>query len=216
VSDAALNALKSEPVDLAYLQHALELLKRNSWRIAEVLQMLRQYAMPSTDVMETSDLNVIVRNTLLLVENQFRSDANITIRVELDPNLPQLVCSRSNIAQMLMNLLTNARDAMPGGGEIIIRTACQPEKNWLVLEVTDSGAGIPEEIRQQIFDPFFSTRPLSERMGLGLSVVAGIIRAHNGKVEVESYPKKGSTFRVFLPLKIYAEGSDYTLPTERF
>ncbi|HEY9076212.1 MAG TPA: PAS domain-containing protein [Anaerolineaceae bacterium] len=216
VSDAALNALKSEPVDLAYLQRALELLKRNSWRIAEVLQMLRQYAMPSTDVMEISDLNLIVRNTLLLVENQFRSDANITIRMELDPNLPHLVCSRSNIAQMLMNLLTNARDAMPGGGEIIVRTSCQPEKNQLVLEVIDTGTGIPEEIRQQIFDPFFSTRPLSERMGLGLSVVAGIIRAHNGKIEVESFPKKGSTFRVLLPLKTRDTDGDNTLPTERF
>ncbi|MCS7181969.1 MAG: ATP-binding protein [Thermoanaerobaculum sp.] len=101
------------------------------------------------------------------------------------------------LGQVLMNLVVNAQDAMPGGGTLTVRTLSQGA--WIGVEVRDTGVGIPEEIRPMLFEPFFTTKPAWRGTGLGLAVVHGIVAAHRGRVEVESQLGQGSCFQVWLP-----------------
>jgi signal transduction histidine kinase len=96
-----------------------------------------------------------------------------------------------------MNLIMNARDAMPRGGELTLATEC--ENSTIHVEVSDNGVGIPPDHLSKIFDPFFTTKSRSRGTGLGLAVTYGIIREHSGKIEVESAPGQGTTFRLEFP-----------------
>ena len=108
------------------------------------------------------------------------------------------MCDRNQIAQVLINLLNNARDAMPDGGVVTLRTRRAPTE--AVMEVTDQGMGIAPEALNKIFDPFFTTKDIGRGSGLGLSIVTGILRAHNGTIQVHSDGVgHGATFTVTLP-----------------
>ena len=137
-----------------------------------------------------------------------------TTRLEclLAPNLPWVYADANDLQQVIMNLAVNARDAMPKGGKLSIlaglatvttaETIGHPDKrpgDFVVLNVTDSGCGMDQKTLSHIFDPFFTTKPVGQGTGLGLSSVYGIVKQHEGWVEVESQPGVGSTFRVFLP-----------------
>jgi signal transduction histidine kinase len=117
------------------------------------------------------------------------------------PNLPPIHCNYGQVGQVLINLLTNARDAMPNGGTITIRTGIEGTQR-IFLQVTDQGKGIPEEIRPKIFNPFFTTKSVDKGTGLGLSIVSSIIRCHHGEITVDSQPNQGSTFTITFPLSL--------------
>ena len=104
---------------------------------------------------------------------------------------------KDQLQQVIVNLAINARDAMPEGGTLTVRTAGRDGE--AVIEVADTGAGMGEEVRARIFEPFFTTKEKHLGSGLGLSVVHGIVERHGGRVEVVSAPGRGSHFRVFLP-----------------
>jgi CheY-like chemotaxis protein len=114
-----------------------------------------------------------------------------------------IVADRGQVEQVLMNLAINAADAMPSGGSVRIGVAAIDGNGSFF--VTDSGGGIPDELREKIFDPFFTTKALGHGTGLGLSVVHGIVTNHGGRVEVESRADAGTTFRVLLPLVVNPE-----------
>jgi signal transduction histidine kinase len=97
-----------------------------------------------------------------------------------------------------MNLLVNAAQAIPERGTIAIRTG--QEQEWVWVEISDTGVGIPEEHLKRIFDPFFTTKPVGKGTGLGLSLAYGIVQKHKGRLEVESTPGKGTRFRIWLPV----------------
>ena len=184
------------------LLHNAENINKSAWRVARIIRSLLTYARATTyEEIEPHDLNEIIQETLLMIEHQLRTWSNIYVTSQLADDLPTLHCERNSISQVLINLLTNARDAMPRGGEITIRTHYDTQRSHLVLEVTDSGPGIPEEIRTKIFDPFFTTKPVGEGTGLGLSIVQGIAHAHGGEVRADSEPGQGATFTVSLPEK---------------
>jgi signal transduction histidine kinase len=103
------------------------------------------------------------------------------------------------MSQVMVNLITNAIHAMTDGGQIIVTT--KRRDNGVLLIVRDTGSGMSNEVKRKIFQPFFSTKPVGQGTGLGLSVVEGIIEDHNGKIIVKSKPQKGSTFEIVLPLK---------------
>jgi len=116
----------------------------------------------------------------------------------LDPALPPVLGDANALQQVVLNLLTNSREAMVGGGEIRIETGPVAERRgWLRLSIADSGPGIAPEALSKIFDPFFTTKV--EGTGLGLSVSYGIVRDHQGTVDVESVPGKGTTFVLTFP-----------------
>ncbi|MBI4630674.1 MAG: PAS domain-containing protein, partial [Chloroflexi bacterium] len=207
VSQMALRQMTQTALEPDQLRSDLEMICRNGWRCAEIVRSLRAYAHISSDQYAPADLNEIVRDTLLLTAHQLKSWSNISVVTDLVSALPKMECDRNRIAQVLINMITNARDAMPDGGEITIHTKHDPLQGRLRLEVSDTGGGIPVAVLGKIFDPFFTTKPIGQGTGLGLSIVAGILRAHGGEVQVTSVLGKGTKFTMSFPLK------QVTLPT---
>jgi len=138
---------------------------------------------------------------------------NIKIAVDLQEKLPAIRMDENQIHQSLLNLCTNARDAMPDGGTLSLKTRrlylderfCKTRTNlkpgdYCLIQISDTGTGIPEEIKRKIFDPFFTTKEIGRGTGLGLSVTFGIIQNHGGHIRVHSEQDKGTKMRVYLPL----------------
>jgi two-component system NtrC family sensor kinase len=143
-------------------------------------------------------LNRLVEETVRLVERPAHL-ADIGIRLELDPALPQVWMDPDLIKQVVMNMLVNAQHAIDHKGSITVRTRALGEK--VEISIIDTGCGIPEKDLPRIFDPFFTTKGVGKGTGLGLSVSHGIVEAHGGSIEVTSAVGEGSTFRVYLPLE---------------
>jgi signal transduction histidine kinase len=181
-------------------ERQLNTINRNAWRVAEIVRSLQHYVYPTREQSSEVSLNDLVKDTLILIEHQLKTWSNIEIHSNLAQDLPPFVCDRNKIIQVLINLLTNARDAMPRGGTITIDTSYLPQRETIALEIADTGAGMPEEVRTRIFEPFFTTKVVGKGTGLGLSIVQGIIRSHGGVIQVESAKDKGTRFTITLPV----------------
>ena len=142
------------------------------------------------------DLNRVIRETLSLAEPMLRA-SRISVNSQLSSSLPPVFGNPGKLQQVFMNLILNARDAMPRGGELTIATEC--ENSSVHVEVSDNGVGIPPDHLNKIFDPYFTTKSSSRGTGLGLAVTYGIIREHSGKIQVESTEGHGTSFRLELP-----------------
>ncbi len=118
---------------------------------------------------------------------------------ELDPDLPFITADPNRMNQILVNLIINAVDAMEGKGTLTLRTTQHPQEKKVILEVSDTGMGIPSENLPQIFEPFFTTKEVGKGTGLGLSTVYGIVRDHGGTIDVRSTLGKGTTFVLTFP-----------------
>jgi two-component system, cell cycle sensor histidine kinase and response regulator CckA len=136
----------------------------------------------------------------------------VTVHTSIADNISQIIGDATQIHQVLINLCTNARDAMPNGGELIFSVenisvtknmaeeyTDALEGEYVVFSIKDTGVGIPQSILDKIFEPFYTTKEVGKGTGLGLSICLGIIKGHNGFMAVESVEGKGSTFKVFLP-----------------
>ncbi|HEY2991757.1 MAG TPA: ATP-binding protein [Methylomirabilota bacterium] len=176
----------------------LQVLHRASQRVARIAASLRSFARQSPGERGAVDLNAVVEETLLLMQKPLATD-NIRVFTTLAGNLPALHGDANALHQVLMNLITNAREAMMvSGGEIRVETARVPDQPGLIrLVVADTGPGIPTETLSKIFDPFFTTK--RSGTGLGLSVTYGIIQDHGGQVDVQSAPGRGTTFTLTFP-----------------
>jgi two-component system, cell cycle sensor histidine kinase and response regulator CckA len=194
------------------LTRGLDVIHRNGWRCAEIVRSLRTYAHASTVAMSEHSLNALVKDTLLLIESQLAKVSNISVVMNLADDALPITCDRNQIAQVLINLLTNAQDAMPNGGTITISTRLEEGAGRVVLEVSDTGTGIPDSILANVFDPFFTTKPPGEGTGLGLSIVDGIVRAHGGEISVRSDEGRGTVFSIRLP-RIVQLGTGVTSAT---
>ncbi len=124
---------------------------------------------------------------------------NVAIRTEIEENLPRVMIDPVELEQVLVNLINNSLDAMPQGGDVVVRAF--KENDRVVVEVSDTGTGIPPEALDSVFEPFFTTKPVGKGTGLGLSVCYGIVRSWGGTMEARSSPGEGTTMRIFLPLK---------------
>jgi len=173
----------------------LEAIHEMAVRTTQIVQALLSYSRRSPTA--PLDLNEVVHSTLALVERVLDREA-IRIQKDLDPDGVPVLGNRTALQQVLMNLLTNARDAMPEGGMMFLRT--RREGDLACLEVRDTGPGIPPDLLDRIFEPFFTTKEVGRGTGLGLYVVRHIVEEHGGRVEVDSAPGQGATFRVLLPL----------------
>ena len=141
------------------------------------------------------DLVEVIKETYRLVKKSF--DKRIDVRIDVPDSLP-ILGDYSGISQALMNLCTNARDAMPAGGQLHIQA--RPVGNHAELIIADNGQGMKRKIIEQCFDPFFTTKPIGKGTGLGLSTTYGIVKSHDGLIHVESKPKKGTTITMTFPL----------------
>jgi two-component system cell cycle sensor histidine kinase/response regulator CckA len=165
------------------------------------------------------DVNDVVRDVLRLTQSLLRK--NIHLILHLQEDLPAVNGDFSQLEQVLVNLIVNALDAMPDGGDLKIATHFAPrnqtdldevesipdEKQEVQISITDTGIGIPVEIQSSIFEPFFTTKPEGKGTGLGLSSAFGIIRQHGGKIEVNSSSGIGATFTVSLPAQVQSHAA---------
>ena len=176
----------------------LEVLHRHSQRVSRIARGLLSFARQSPGDRGLLDLNRVVEDTMLLLEKQV-SKEGITVRRSLARDLPPMQGDPNALQQVVLNLLTNARDAMRDGGEIRIETGTVAGRpGWLRLVVADNGPGIPLDRLPRIFDPFYTTK--AQGTGLGLSVSYGIVREHQGTIDVQSQPGKGTTFTLTFPV----------------
>jgi PAS domain S-box-containing protein len=192
-SRAELMLLEGESVPLPpEVAEDLRVIHRHAQRVARIAQGLLSFSRNSPGERGRVDLNQVVDETLLLAEKMIVKDG-VMLRRALAPGLPPIWGDANALQQVVMNLVTNARDAVKGGGEISIETSIVSERpDGVQLIVQDTGPGIPPEILPKIFDPFFTTK--AEGTGLGLSISYGIVREHQGTVDVQSAPGKGTTF----------------------
>jgi PAS domain S-box-containing protein len=176
----------------------LHVLHRNIQRVAAIAQGVLSFARHAPDETKLVDLNSVVDETLLLLGKPLAKDG-VRATVSLDPGLAPIWGNANSLQQVLTNLLLNARDAMPRGGEVRIQTAVPPERPGCVrLVIADTGDGMAPEALTKIWEPFYTTK--SSGTGLGLSVTQRIIREHDGAVDVQSTPDHGTTFTITLPV----------------
>jgi two-component system NtrC family sensor kinase len=179
----------------------LEKITQQSFRAAEIANGLLNFSRTSTTEFKETNLNQVIRDTLSLLEHQFKT-AQVHVDLDLTPDLPAIHGNSGKLQQVFLNLLLNAKEAMPSGGQLRIATLVNGHVEALV---SDSGAGIAPEHLKRIYDPFFTTKntpkPGDKRgTGLGLSVSYGIIQEHAGKIHVESAIGAGTTFHLEFPL----------------
>ncbi|MDR3772247.1 MAG: ATP-binding protein [Terracidiphilus sp.] len=189
--------LKADP----RLGPVLDKITQQSFRAAEIANGLLNFSRTSTTEFRETNLNQVIRDTLSLLEHQFKT-AQIHVDLDLVEELPAIHGNPGKLQQVFLNLLLNAKEAMPEGGRLRVSTAVNGHVEAIV---TDSGSGIAPEHLKRIYDPFFTTkitpRPGDRRgTGLGLSVSYGIIQEHAGKIHVESAVGAGTTFHLEFPL----------------
>lgn len=175
----------------------LSLISDQIERIKQVTKDMTNFARSRPAAKRVQDLNDIIRTALRLAsfDKEFQ---NLDVTTDLAPDLPAVFADEDQLQQVFLNLLLNARDAMAGAGRLSIRTL--PRESDVVVEIVDSGPGIPPEDMQMIFDPFFTTKPAGTGTGLGLAVCYGIVTAHDGRIEAVSNTPAGTKFTIVLPV----------------
>lgn len=177
----------------------LEVINIHAHRIAQITRGLLTFARKAPADFSPIEVNSLVEEVLLLMEKELVK-SKINVERQLAVDLPSILANANQIQQVIINLLNNAWEAMPNGGSISIKTEriLKGEKGEAVqLSISDTGHGVNEEKLNKLFDPFFTTK--ERGTGLGLSISYGIVKEHNGQIEVESEPGKGTTFTITLP-----------------
>jgi signal transduction histidine kinase len=164
-------------------------------RVAAIVQDVRGFAHAGSGRHELGDINALLETTLRVAGPRLR----YSVEVECDYSiLPAVRCNPQELKQVFLNVLLNAADAISGAGTI--RVSTRPEAGWVVASIEDDGCGMSPEVRERIFDPFYTTKPAGEGLGLGLSLSYEMVRRHGGDIEVDSEPGRGTCFRIRLPL----------------
>jgi signal transduction histidine kinase len=167
-------------------------------RISQIVQAMKSYTYLDQAPLLEVDVHEGLENTLVIMQHKLKR--GVTVKREYSPNLPRIEAYASELNQVWTNIIDNAVDAMNGKGEITLKTYA--EDNHVIVEIADTGPGIPEEIRSRIFEPFFTTKPPGKGTGLGLHISHDIIvNRHHGQLSVESKPGE-TRFKVVLPVKI--------------
>ena len=178
-------------------------------RVAEIVRNLLTFARQENESYNPANIADIVNNTVSLIRTIIRRN-QITLKVEVPDDLPKIKCRSQQIQQVLMNLLTNAHDALnerypEHDPDKTMMVKAQPlakqGQNWLRITVEDHGGGIPDEIRERIFDPFFTTKDRAMGTGLGLSISHGIVSDHHGELSVERVAGRCTRFHLDLPVE---------------
>jgi two-component system NtrC family sensor kinase len=177
-------------------QKTIDRIVKQTFRASEIVNNLLNFSRTGSAEALEVDLNSVLEETLTLVQHPFKT-ARVNVLKNYTQKLPPVLGSTTRLQQVFLNLFLNARDAMPGGGMLEVRTAAH--NGSIEVEVTDTGMGIAPEDLHRIFDPFFTTKSTGKGTGLGLSVSYGIIQEHAGKVDVRSTPGKGTSFRLEFP-----------------
>lgn len=192
--------LEDLPQDFSHREE-LEMVSREAHRASDVVRRLLDFSRQGERTRTRADLNEVVSDVIALTRHLIQTN-NVGLSLQLDENLPWVSIDRNQMKQVLLNLIHNALQAMPKGGELSVATApaVREDRNWVVMSVRDSGVGISPADQNRIFEPFFTTKGDRGGTGLGLSVTYGIVTDHGGAIDIASEPRKGSTFTVWLPI----------------
>ena len=205
-SDVLLDEMADDDPLREHVQHIIQA----GGRARDLVRQLLAFGRKQTLDMAVADLNQIVAGFLKLLQRAIREE--IVLETLFAPSLPAVRVDPGQIEQVIMNLMINAQDAMPGGGRILIETGLREfdgqgalnhaevaPGRYVALIITDTGSGMSPEVREQIFSPFFTTKEKGKGTGLGLAMVYGIVKQHGGHIWVYSEPEQGSSFKIFLP-----------------
>jgi len=169
-------------------------------RVRNIVQDLKDFSSVDSEAYEMADLNKCLESTLNIIWNEIKYRCEI---VKHYGDIPEISCMPAQLNQVFMNLLLNAAQAIKAKGTITISTGTSNDQVWVAIN--DNGSGISPEHINHLFEPFFTTRPVGEGIGLGLSVSQKIIQNHHGKIEVDSTVDQGTTFKVILPIHVQPE-----------
>jgi two-component system NtrC family sensor kinase len=199
-----LELLKTEIPPESKRRRILELALSETQRLSEMLRNMLSFSKPEEEKRRPIKMNELVEGILLVMEKQMK-EANIKVETSFDDGIPEVMASTNQMRQVMLNIIKNAKEAMPKGGTLTVRTS--REDNKVLIHIQDTGIGIPEEIRDKIYEAFFTTKSKVKGVGLGLSVCYGIIKDHGGEIKVESEEEKGTTFTISLPIVPKLPGS---------
>ncbi|MDD5388602.1 MAG: ATP-binding protein [Gallionellaceae bacterium] len=193
-------AQKKQEADFNFLREDIPILLAESLegiqRVRKIVQDLKDFAHAGdNEDWQWVDLRHSLNRTLNIVNNELKYKAEVLQDYQ---DIPEIHCLPGQLNQVFMNLLVNAGHAIEAKGEVRIRT--WQEGEWISVEISDTGCGMPQEVISRIFDPFFTTKPVGKGTGLGLSISYGIVKKHGGRIEVASKVGEGTTFRVVLPV----------------
>ncbi|MBI4657204.1 MAG: response regulator [Elusimicrobia bacterium] len=179
----------------------LKEIEKAVFRCKKIISSLLSFARQDKFSLEPVNINEIIEETLVLCARQMEVNQHVKIVKRFGENLPRAHGDFQQLMQVFLNLITNARDVMPDGGELTIETGRSDEngRKFVTAVFRDTGPGIRQDIIDKIFDPFFTTKPVGKGTGLGLSVCMGIVHRHNGKIEATNGAEKGAVFTVSLP-----------------
>jgi len=200
---AQLNKIIEWLCDTHMIYHLLAELDQGTTKIAGIVQAFKSYTYMDKAPVQQVDLNKDLENTLLIMQSKLKRE--MTIRRDYAKDLPRIEAFGGELNQVWTNLIDNAIDAMGDKGELILKT--RKADSWVIVEITDNGPGIPEQIQSRIFDPFFTTKPVGSGTGLGLNISHNIIvQKHHGQISFSSQPGR-TRFTVRLPLRSVPGGS---------
>jgi PAS domain S-box-containing protein len=192
-----LELLKTEISPESKRRKILEMALSETVRLSDLLRKMLSFSKPGQEKKQAVDINTVLDEILILHEKQLQEN-DIKIKTSFAEALPQISASKDQLRQVFLNLVANARDAMPAGGTLSVITGCDPEN--VRIEITDTGVGIPKEHLKKIFDSFFTTKDSVKDVGLGLSVCYGFIKDHSGDIQVKSKVDSGTTFAITFPI----------------
>jgi PAS domain S-box-containing protein len=182
----------------------LEKIEKETERCSRIIKNLLDFSRQTEAALRPVDINKVIEATFSIVGHQISLD-NIKTEIKLCQSLPLIMVDFDQIQQAVMNIVLNAAQAMPDGGDLTITTSVAKGvrigeifRNAIRINISDTGIGIPQENLDKLFTPFFTTKEKGKGVGLGLSVVHGIIERHHGKIEIESDPGAGTTFSIYL------------------
>lgn len=180
----------------AVIYSLLEENSQGATRVSQIVEALKAYTYMDQAPIQSVDIHEGIDNTLLVLKGKL--ELGMSVHREYDPSLPRIEAHGSELNQVWTNLIENSIDATDGHGEIILRT--RHDGRWVIVEVEDNGAGIPDEVLPHLFEPFFTTKPPGHGTGLGLNICHNIVvQKHKGRIDVHSRPGK-TRFEVWLPL----------------
>jgi len=191
-----IHSLRDKPSDEERRQEDLRVIEEEIRRINEIVDQFLRFAKPAPPLLQQADVLSLFEETLQLLKPQIEKH-RISVEKEF-PSLPPTVLDREQMKQVILNLLLNALQAMPGGGRLRLSGQVLEDNRWIQLSIQDTGVGILPEDMNKLFDPFFSTK--EGGVGLGLSIAHRILDQHRGKIQAESTPGRGTLFTLWLPI----------------
>jgi two-component system NtrC family sensor kinase len=202
---------KETPDPETQTQQDLDMIIREATRCKTIVNDLLNFSRQNEVMAQQTALNDVLRELVEEARKQTLYE-DVEIVTDLEPDLPPIQADPLQLRQVLINLMNNAAEAMPQGGTLTLRSRSGPTPNHVVVQVEDTGVGIPPENMKKLFTPFFTTKPIGKGTGLGLAIIYGIVKMHRGQIAVQSEPGEGTRFTITLPEQLPLQGQQADAP----